>query len=214
MKIELIQPLNWSDLTFNQYKRLLKLILENKSPEGSDLLKLRLDQISIINPHLELETIGKLRATQVIDYFQSIAFIDEEPVKEIFNEFELDGKKFKQIKFNDLSLAQWIDAEKWGGDVLDHHKLIAIFYIKPDEYSDGIRDRVADYLDALPAPYIFYLVSQFFFIQTALERGLVAYSEWQTKKMMEVEKIIKNSKKIDEKLKRVRKLFGFKSSTT
>jgi len=214
MKLELIQPNSWNDLTFNQYKRLLKLVLEEDSTDPINILKLRLKQMAVINPDYTVEELGKLRATQVIEYYKTIDFIDNEPVKEIFNEFILDHKKFRQIKFNDLSMAQWIDAEKFSSDILDHNKLIAIFYIQPDEYNDMIRDRVAEYLDNLPAPKVFYLVSQFFFIQTALEKALVDYSAHQAKMMKRVQRVIEKTRAINEKVKRVQKWFGFKSYTT
>lgn len=206
-KIELIQPVGWNDITFNQWKNLLSLDLI----EDLDELTKRLKQVHILNPHIKDETdIGKLTIPQLTQYFSTIEFIKDEPVKEIFNEFELDGKKYKQIQFKDISLAQWIDAEKFSIDVIQHHQLIAIFYINPQEYNDIERDRVAEYIDNLPCSKVFYLVSQFFFIQTALEKTLEEYSVQMRKKKDKIERIIKTSKKISTK---IQKLFGSKSYT-
>jgi hypothetical protein len=213
MKLELIQPSDWSDITFNQYKRLLKLVISADVNDNVDILKLRLEQMAVLNPDYSVEELGRLKGTQLLEYFKSIDFIDKEPVKEVFNEFVIDGEKFRQIKFNDLSLAQWIDAEKWGNDVLDHNKLLAIFYIDPEKYNDIIRDRVAEFLDNQPCSKVFYLISQFFFIQTALEMALKDYSEIQLKQMEEVKLIIKKAQQIDKRFKKVQKWFGFKSST-
>jgi hypothetical protein len=199
MKVELIQPNDWQDISFSQWKRLIKLLNEgNLNP-----LELRLKQAVILNPHIEDESdIGKLSLAQLTEYFSGIQFIDTEPVKELFSEFILDDKKFKQVQFKDISLAQWIDAEKFSLDVLEHHQLIAIFYIQPDEYNDIIRDRVAAFIDEQPCSRIFYLVNQFFFIQAALERATVVYSNRLKKRQKKLERVIEVSKKVEALLRK------------
>ena len=199
MKLELIQPSDWSDISFNQWKRLLALhMLEDLNP-----LEKRIKQALILNPHIENEEqIGKLTMPQLLSYFSTIEFIDNEPVSEIFKKFDIDGKTYKQIDFKDISLAQWIDAEKFAADVLQHHHLIAIFYISPDEYNDMIRDEVAQFIDQQPCSKVFYLVSQFFFIQTALEKTMLAYSQKVEKKKLKIEAVIKRTKQINQFLRK------------
>jgi hypothetical protein len=199
MKLELIQPTSWSDISFNQWKRLLALhMIEDLNP-----LEKRIKQAAILNPHIESEEqIGKLTMPQLMEYFSTIEFIDNEPVSEIFKKFDLDGKTYKQIDFKDISLAQWIDAEKYSLDVLQHHHLIAIFYIKPDEYNDIIRDEIAEFIDTQPCSKVFYLISQFFFIQTALEKTMLAYSQRVEKKKAKIEKVIKRTNQIEKFLRK------------
>jgi hypothetical protein len=198
MNLELIQPQSWNDITFKQWKKLISVLNEDLDP-----LEKRLKQAAILNPHIENESdIGKLSLPQITEYFSTIQFLDNEPVKELFNEFLLDEKKFKQIQFKDISLAQWIDAEKFSLDVLDHHQLIAIFYIEPNEYDDIIRERVAEFIDEQPCSRIFYLVNQFFFIQTALERTTLLYSNQMKSKKQQIEKVIRISSRIDEFLRK------------
>jgi hypothetical protein len=198
MNLELIQPQSWNDISFKQWKKLISVLNEDLDP-----LEKRLKQAAILNPHIENESdIGKLSLPQITEYFSTIQFLDNEPVKELFNEFLLDEKKFKQIQFKDISLAQWIDAEKFSLDVLDHHQLIAIFYIEPNEYDDIIRERVAEFIDEQPCSRIFYLVNQFFFIQTALERTTLLYSNQMKSKKQQIEKVIRISSRIDEFLRK------------
>lgn len=206
MRMELNQVENWTDITFNQYKHLLKLELEEREP-----IEKRIEQIAILNPDVSTDDIRSMRMTQMVEYFKTIDFIDKEPVKEILNHINIDGRIFRQISFNNLSLAQWIDAEKFSVDVLDHHQLLAIFYIDPDDYNDIIRERVAEWIDNQPCSRVFYIVSQFFFIQTVLERVLEDYSEEKTRWMKGVERLILNTKRVKAALKAV-KFSGSKSS--
>jgi hypothetical protein len=112
-----------------------------------------------------------------------------------------------------MSLAQWIDSEKFTNDIEDYHQIVALFYISPGEYNDLEREKVAKFIDEQPCSRVFYLLSQFFFIQAASEKALVAYSEQMTKRLTKTERIVQKSKSIQKKLKEVQKKFGLKSST-
>lgn len=211
MQLELIQPQSWNDISYNQYNKLLKALLLFEESADPDILDLRLNQVQILNDGYTKEDIGKLRQSQLLQYFKTISFLDTEPVKEIWKSFKIDEKTYELINFEDMSMSQWIDAEKLSIDLLKHNELVAIFYINPDEYSDGRRKKVAEFIGNQPCSKVFYLPSQFFFIQIALEKTTQAYLEGQKKQMQKLQRIIKWSKWIN---KRLPKWFGSKSSTT
>ena len=99
------------------------------------------------------------------------------------------------MDFKHLSLAQWIDAEKYS-DVLMAHKLISIFYINPKEYDDLELDKVSDWFDDQPSTKSFYLISQFFFIQKVLEIAMELYLKKEAKQMYQIERLIKINNKL------------------
>ena len=206
MEIKLYIPESWTDITFKQYRLLLDSQRRYNLDNPIEQLEYRVDQMSILNPDILIEDLKKLTLTQAKEYFDQINVLyDKEPVKKEMNSFEIDGKKYELIKFKHLSLAGWIDAEKYS-DLLMSHKLISIFYINPDEYNDIELDKVSDWLDEQPAPTGFYLVSFFLTTQKILELATSLYLEKTKEEIEKMEKIIKLSNK-------VRRWFGFRSYT-
>ncbi len=211
MKIELNSISDWSDISFHQYKKLLKLAMEYTTDNESQIidiepLKYRLKQVAVLNPEIKEEDIAKLTLPQLTEYINLISFIDNEPVKESLKQIELQGKIYKLIDFKDMSLSQWIDGEKYSQDIEDHHKVIAIFYLKPEEYSDIERDILSEYIDNLPCSKVFYIISLFFFIQKVFERASQDYSERIEKKMKRYQAGLKI-------LNKLQKWYGSKSFT-
>jgi hypothetical protein len=196
--LELNQYKSWADISFGQYNQLLKLVIDGE--DELELLEKRLKQAQILNPDYTEIEIGKLTLPQLTKYFQTISFIDNEPVKEIFDTFQLEESEYKLQKFENLSFTQWIDAEKYTSDPTQHHHLIAIFYIDPENYSDSEREKVANYINSQPCSRVFYLASLFFFTQKALEGAIQLYSEKIEKTHNKIERVIKHSKRIQDKL--------------
>jgi hypothetical protein len=212
-KINLTTPDDWNDITLNQYKMLLKVQSETIIENELDLYKLRTEQVLILNPHVEKDDILRLSLEQLSAYFKAIEFLDKEPVKKEQKELKIDGKKYIFSHFKNLSLEQWIDAEKYSS-IEDAHKLIAIFYIKPIEYDEVELDKVSDWLDKQPAHVAFWTISQFFFIQKALELGTNLYLEQMTKKAEKVKRVIEISRKIDARLRQFGSRFYMTSRST
>lgn len=207
-KIELKTPSDWREVTLHQYKHLLKLQTETEVKDQLDLYKLRIGQISILNPDVAEEDIKRMSLEQLTHYFKEIDFLDNEPVKADQSTLTIEGKEYKFTHFKNLTLEQWIDAEKYSS-MEDAHKLIAIFYIDPKEYDDVELDKVSEWLDKQPAHIGFWTISQFFFIQKALELSISLYSEKELKKVEKIKRVIEISKRIDHRLKQ----FGSKFST-
>jgi hypothetical protein len=199
MEIKLKSPENWSDITFKQWRMILDRATNLKLDDPINVLKYRLSQTQILNPEYSEEQIGKLKVNQLKEYFKSIEFLDSEPVKEIWKSFELDGKKYELIDFKNLSLEQWIDCEKYS-NILDAHRLISIFYINPNEYNEIELDKISEYIDKQPCGKVFYLVSFFFFTQTALELATNLYSDQIIEMSQKIEKI----KIVDQKIKKLK----------
>lgn len=209
MNIKLNLPDSWNDITFNQWKRLVKSVPDNINDlDNVDILKIRIEQAHILNPHIDKEDLMKLSYSQLLEYFQKIDFIDKEPVKADQSKLVIDGNEYEAIDFKYMSLEQFIDAEKYS-DILNAHKLIAIFYIEPDKYNDILLDKVAKYIDNSPTPVAFWMVSKFFFIQKALELSINLFSEEMMKEKLKIERIIRIKSWLESK--KLPKWFGLKS---
>lgn len=203
MKLELITPENWNDITFNQWCKLIDLLGNSELNE----LEKRIQQVLIINPLVNRDDLLKLKTTQLAKYFKTIDFLDDEPIKEVWNEIDFGNKKWKLIDFQHMSMAQWIDSEKFAVKPELWSNLVAIFYMDPQHYNDREREELAEYIAEQPCSKVFYLPAEFFFIQTALGMAIKEFSDREMKVKEKAEKIIKATK-------RVQKWFGFKSSTT
>lgn len=208
MKIDLNIPESWNDISFNQWKRIVNLVPKNaKDLDNIDLLKIRIEQTHILNPHIEKEDLMKLSYNQLLDYFQSIDFIDKEPVKQVMDKIIVDGVEYEMLDFKYMSLEQFIDAESFG-NIMDSNKLIAIFYIHPDRYDNIILDKVADFIDKSPAPIGFWMISKFFFIQRALDLSMELFSEKMLKEKAKMERVLRIKTWLESK--KVLKWFGSK----
>lgn len=209
-KINLNVPESFEDLTLNQWKRLLKIQMHSKIEDELDLYKMRISQLHILNPDVSEDDLKRLSLVQLTDYFKSIEFIDaEQPVKENQKEIVIDGKKYHFNHFKNMSLEQWIDAEKWC-EIEDCNKLISIFYLSANDYNTAEQEKIAEWLDNSPAHIGFWTISQFFFIQRALEQGINLYSEQMIEKAKKVERVIYWSKRINEAMKRFGSTFSTK----
>lgn len=210
-KIELKVVEDWNDITLNEWKRLLKLSSEMKNDESPlEVYKVRLEQVKILNPAVDEADIKKMTISQLKSYFDMIDFLDTEPVKANQETIEIDGETFKFNDFRHMSLEQWIDAEKYSS-IEDADKLIAIFYLNAENYSNDRHEKVSKWLDSQPAHIGFWTVGKFFFIQKALEVGMELYSEEIIKKTQKIQRVIENSKKINEALSRFGSRFSIKS---
>ena len=207
IKLNIVE--DWNDITLNQYKRLLKIQTETEIVNELDLYQMRLQQLHILNPDIELDDLRRLSLDQLTRAFKEIEFLDVEPVKNNQKIITIDGTKYTFNHFKNMSLEQWIDAEKFS-DLENAHKLIAIFYLSADEYTNEKMELIADWLDNQPAHVAFWTISQFFFIQKASELAISLYSEQMIQKAEKIERVIHWSKKIDAVLKR----FGSKFSMT
>jgi hypothetical protein len=207
MEIKLHSPENWSEITTKQYVELLQAIEVCSKDDEVDYLKLRMEQAKILNPNQPVE---KLTIPQIKEYFNSIKFLDERPVLELCNKITVDGKMYEFIQFKNMSMEQWIDSEKYSS--LDMaHKLIAIFYMRPDDYNEIDLDKVSDHILNGPVTKFFFALSIFLFIHHALELHTRLFSERveQDKKM--IQNVKDQAIKIDQKIKRFQtKLSGFK----
>lgn len=209
MNFNLKAPVSWADITLKQYVELLKLPAKYDLEDELQKLKYRLEQVSILNPQYSTEDLQKLTLSQVKDYFDEIEFINTDPVLENCKEIEIRGKKYEFQEFKYITLEQWIDTEKYSN--LDNaHKLIAIFYIKPDEYTPQELDKVSNWLLNQPATKYFWSVSFFLFIHKAFGLAIKRYSEKIQSQVSLMNRTIEISKKLDKKLKRVASKFGFK----
>jgi hypothetical protein len=201
-KINLNVPESFDDITLNQWKRLLKLQMESKIENELDLYKMRIAQLHILNPDVTEDELKRLSLSQLTDYFKSIQFLDlEQPVKENQKQIIVDGKTYRFNHFKNMSLEQWIDAEKWT-DIEDCHKLISIFYLNANDYNNIEQEKIADWLDRSPAHVGFWTISQFFFIQKSLEIAINLYSEQMIQRAKKVERVVYWSKKINQAMKR------------
>lgn len=209
MKLKLKIPTNWAEITMEQYVKLVGLIEKFDLEKPDELLKYRLEQTAILNPDYTTEVIGKMTLEQLKDYFKKIEFLDTRPVLKECKVLEIDGKKYEFQDFKLMSLEQWIDTEKYYS--LDKaHKLIAIFYIKADEYNAAEHEKVANYLLKAPATEYFWSVSFFLFIHKAFGLAIELYSENLQKKELKAKKMVERMERADKRLKAVQKVFGFK----
>jgi hypothetical protein len=209
-KINLTVPESYEDITLNQWKRLLKMQSETPIENELDLYKMRISQLSILNEGVNEEDLMRLSLEQLTDYFKAIEFLDlEQPVKENQKEIMVDGKKYTFNHFKNMSLEQWIDAEKYS-NIEDCDKLIAIFYLSSDEYNNKDHQKIAEWLDKSPSHIGFWTISQFFFIRRASEEGIKLYSEWIQKRTQTIERTIYWSRKIKGVANRFGSLFSTK----
>ena len=212
MKLELNIPESWRDITLKQYIGLLEASTSIDTEDSITLLNHRVKQATILNPHLTEEQIKKISMSQMKEYFDKIDCIDAEPVTENCKKLVIDGKTYEFIEFKNMSLEQWIDSEKYSS-IEECHKLIAIFYINPKDYSEMELDKVSNWLLDQPVTKTFWSVSFFLFIQKAFELALEDYSIRMAKQTKKIMRVIEISKKIDQKIKRVQKRLGFKSAS-
>ena len=209
MTFNLKSPESWQDITLKQYVELLKLPSKFDLEDELEKLKYRLEQVSILNPEYTPQDLQKLTLSQVKDYFESIDFINNDPVLEECRELIIEGKKYTFQEFKYITLEQWIDTEKFSN--LDMaHKLIAIFYIHPDEYTPQELDKVSNYLLQSPATKYFWSVSFFLFIHQAYGLAIKAYSDKIVKQGRVMKRTIQLSQSLNKKLKRVASRFGYK----
>lgn len=202
MNIELKIPQDWNDITLSQYKQLLMLPSMYNLENIEDQYEYKKAQMSIINPHLDIEDIGKMKMSQAIDYYNRIEFINNQPVLENCKTINIDGKVYTFGDFKNMTMDQWIDTEKYGTRTEDCNKLIAIFYINGDEYCAKEHDKVSEWLDKAPATKYFWSVSFFLFIQTASELAFRHYSNKLMSKLEWKKRVEKNKKIIKEAMKK------------
>lgn len=209
MEITLKTPESWKDITLRQYVQLLQLTEGLNSEDELEIINYRLKQVAILNPEYSVEDLQKLTLSQLKEYFDSIEFINTDPVLENCKELKIDGKKYTFQDFKYITLEQWIDCEKFS-NLNNAHKLIAIFYIKPEEYTPQELDIVSEWLLDAPATKYFWSISFFLFIHHALELAIKRYSEKTEKKINKMIRIAEISQEIDKKIKKVQSKFGFK----
>jgi hypothetical protein len=207
MKIELTIPQNWNEISLKQFRQLIMGIQGFGKLDEINILKWRIRQLHILNPHISEETLLKLKLSQLSEYFTQIEWLDNEPIKEIIKEWIINDKKYYLNEFKNLSVDQWISAEKWS-NIEDGHRLISIFYIDPREFSEIEVDRICDKIDNEPVTKSFYLMSQFFFIQKSLEISGQMYIQ----KMQEMKRLLEKTVKIDKWIRQRLYKLGFKSS--
>ena len=209
MEFKLKAPTSWADITLKQYVELLKLPNQYDLEDELDKLKYRLAQVSILNPRYSVEDLQKLTLSQMKNYFDEIEFINQDPVLEECKELTIGDKKYTFQDFKYITLEMWIDTEKYSS-LEQAHKLIAIFYIKPDEYTPQELDKVSDYLLNQPATKYFWSVSFFLFIHKAYGFAIKAYSDKIQSQVKLLNRTIQISQKIDKKIKSVASKFGFR----
>jgi hypothetical protein len=205
MKLELKAPVDWSQVTLKQYKELLMLKYNEE-----EVLEYRIDQCNIFNPQYSKFDLMKMSMPQLKLYFDSIDFVNAQPVLRDCKEIDIEGVKYTFIEFKNMSLEQWIDCEKYSS-IENSHKLIAIFYIEPEKYNDRELDKVSDWLLNAPVTEYFWSLSFFLFIHLAQGQAIKRFSEMVKKKREKTEKVIEISKRINEKLKSAQKWLGYKS---
>ncbi len=204
MRLELIAPDGWHEITLKQYKQLLLLpIPEEPSAEY------RLKQVAILNPQYDIDTIGKATMAQIKDYVEQITFLDRQPELDHCRQIEIGGKKYEFGDFKYMSIEQWIDTENFY-KLEDAHKLISIFYIPSETYDDKELEKVSQWFDNQPVTKYFWSVSFFLFMQKALEIAIQQFSEQGQVKQKRVGRIIEKSKLVKKTLGKM-KLFGGKS---
>lgn len=209
-QIKLKSPETWNDITMEEYIKLIGLTEKYELDNATDLLKYRVEQIQVLNSEYSIDDIKKLTMPQLNQYFKSIEFLDERPVLRECKVLEIGGKKYEFQDFKMMSLEQWIDTEKYYS--LDKaHKLIAIFYIKAEEYNSVEHDRVSEYLLKAPVTEYFWSASFFLFIQRVLEAAIKRFSENQIIETEKMEKMKVNVERVERARKKVRKWFGYKS---
>jgi len=208
--ITLYSPENWGEVTFKQWRLMLAEMHKLDVSDKINLLRYRVKQAQILNPQYTEKQIGQLTLPQLQQYFTKIEFLDDEPVKEIWDEFEINGETYKLINYKNLSLEMWIDGEKYTS-MEDAHKLIALFYLRPDTYSEEKLDEIAQFIDTQPCGRVFYLISFFFFTHKALELATSLYSDQLTNLNRKIERVKETDQKIKNLKSKVMKAFGLTS---
>lgn len=204
MILTLKSPESWNDISLSQYKRLISLEFTEDT-----ILEYRINQVHILNDQYSTDDLMKMSMLQLKTYFNEIEFINTNPVLKDCKMFNIDGKEYIFGDFKNMSLEQWIDCEKYTS-LENCHKLISIFYIKPEEYNDKELDKVSEWLNKQPVTEYFWSVSFFLFIHRALELSIKQFSEKLEKNREKTQRIITISKRIDKKLKSVLKWSGYR----
>lgn len=215
MEIKLKLPQSYDDVSMEQYVKLVKLVDKFDLSDSNQLLKYKIEQIHILNQEVSTEQLMKLRLSQLKEYFQAVEFLNSEPVTHNSKVVIIGDKEYQFQDLKLMSLEQWIDTEKYSTSIDTAHKLIAIFFIQADKYSDSELDIVSDYILKSAVTKYFWAASFFLFIHLALGEAINRFSEITQEQEKRVNQIIKRSKQIQEKIKEFRaKLPGFKSSKT
>lgn len=210
IKLKVVE--SWDDITMSQYVKLVELSEKyGPEPEPEQLLRYKCEQIHILNPNVSVDDIMRMTLPQVKQYFTMIEFLNTDIVTHSCKTIEIDGKQYDLQDFKLISLEQWIDAEKYGSSIKTAHKLVSIFFIKASEYNESELDKVSDYILNSPITKYFYVVSQFFFIHTALGMAIERYSSKVIQQQKMIKKTIEKAEKYDKRIKQIQaKLRGFK----
>ena len=215
MEIKLKLPESWDDISMEQYVKLVKLVEKYDLTEPDQVLKYKIEQIHILNPQISVDNLMKLTMSQTKQYFEAIEFLNTDPVTHNAKVINIGDQEYHFQDLKLMSLEQWIDTEKYSQSIDTAHRLIAIFFIKADQYDELELEKVSNYILKSPVTNYFWAVAFFLFIHKALGMATELFSEENNKHQKKIEKIIKNSKAINEKINKFRvKLPGFKSSKT
>jgi hypothetical protein len=211
MEIKLKLPESFDDVSMEQYVNLLKLIDKYDLTEPDQVLKYRIEQIHALNPEVSIESLMKLRISQLKEYFQSIEFLDSQPITHNSKVLDIDGVKYEFQDLKLMSLEQWIDSEKYSTSIESAHRLVSIFFIESSKYSESELDKVSEFILKSPVTKYFWVVSNFFFIHEALGLAINLYSNKLTQQQKTIKRTIEKAEKYDKIIKQAQvKLRGFK----
>lgn len=203
---------SYDDITMNEYIKLLKIMDKYNLEDKKDILRYRIDQISILNPKYSKDDLMKLTMTQLREYFSKMEFLDADMVSHNSKVLDIDGIKYEFQDLKLMSLEQWIDSEKYSSSIDTAHKLVSIFFIEASKYSESELDKVSEYILNSPVTKYFYIISNFFFIFEALGLAISRYSDQVNKEKMIMEKVKERAIGYDKIIKKFQaKLRGFKS---
>lgn len=213
-QLELTIPQSWDDISLTQFQQLEKLVTQfDLEAHPESILDYRLHQATILNPAWTREELGKqMTMENLTTYFQAIEFIHTQPVLHDCQTLSIAGKTYTFQEFKGMNMEQWIDTEKYAS-LEQCHRLIAIFYIDPTEYSDAELEKVSSWLAAAPVTQYFWSASFFLFMHRAFGLSIELFTAKLAKHQRKIDRTIQVSQKIQKKWQQLRKKIGFKSSS-
>ena len=131
---------SWKDITLRKAQKLESL------PKTLDTLDLIINQYAILKD-IEVSEVERLTPNELIEKANELAFLKDLPIPKRTDVIKVNGRKYRLIDFNKMSLGQMVDIEEYYNEGLVHnsHRILSVMFLPVQRKFPFIKETTLPY---------------------------------------------------------------------
>jgi len=131
---------SWKDITLRKAQKLESL------PKTLDTLDLIINQYAILKD-IEVSEVERLTPNELIEKTNELAFLKDLPIPKRTDVIKVNGRKYRLIDFNKMSLGQMVDIEEYYNEGLVHnsHRILSVMFLPVQRKFPFIKETTLPY---------------------------------------------------------------------